>query len=217
MSTVSVRLNQTASVLFGLTLAPAHPWNMSSVSVSASASATRRLTPTLPTMSLPLVASSTSSPPRRAPMSRARSVSLVKVEDVGESPDEQVDQSAYGNNYNADWVNHKGPRRPLFSRIMLTRHFSGAWLMHPCLVLLVKLSLDTLPGMTQQFSWTFVNLGYLMVSPSAAAQSRTNFGQFVHPARADILPHVPLGNGHPIPGEHAQRRVRRPHSLGANR
>lgn len=36
--------------------------------------------------------------------------------------------------------------------------------MHPCLVLLVKLSLDTLPGMTQQFSWTFVNLGYLIVS-----------------------------------------------------
>jgi len=66
-----------------------------------------------------MVASSTSSPPRRAPTSRARSVSLVKVEDVGESPDEQVDQSAYGNNYNADWVNHKGNQRPL-SLLLLT-------------------------------------------------------------------------------------------------
>ena len=71
-------------------------------------SASRRLTPTAPTVALPLLASTSSSPPRRAPVSRARSVSLVKVEDVGESPDEQVDQSAYGNNYNADWVNHKG-------------------------------------------------------------------------------------------------------------
>ena len=77
-------------------------------------SASRRLTPIIPTVSLPVIASSTSSPPRRAPTSRARSVSLVKVEDVGESPDEQVDQSAYGNNYNADWVNHKGSPRPLF-------------------------------------------------------------------------------------------------------
>jgi hypothetical protein len=41
--------------------------------------------------------------------------------------------------------------------------------MHPCLVLVVKLFLDTLPGMTQQFSWTFVNLGYLIVSPARPA------------------------------------------------
>lgn len=50
--------------------------------------------------------------------------------------------------------------------------------MHPCLVLVVKLSLDTLPGMTQQFSWTFVNLGYLIVS-AALNQTRlqTHFGR----------------------------------------
>ena len=48
--------------------------------------------------------------------------------------------------------------------------------MHPCLVLLVKLSLDTLPGMTQQFSWTFVNLGYLIVSSRAKTAADPNLG-----------------------------------------
>jgi len=53
--------------------------------------------------------------------------------------------------------------------------------MHPCLVLVVKLFLDTLPGMTQQFSWTFVNLGYLIVSPAhpqtRRAKLKTHFEQ----------------------------------------
>ena len=53
-----------------------------------------------------------------------------------------------------------------FDYAHLHLHRPGAWLMHPSLVLVVKLSLDTLPGMTQQFSWTFVNLGYLIARPS---------------------------------------------------
>ena len=39
--------------------------------------------------------------------SRARSNSIVKVEDVGASQEQVLDQSAYAN-YNAEWVNRKG-------------------------------------------------------------------------------------------------------------
>jgi ORMDL family len=36
--------------------------------------------------------------------------------------------------------------------------------MHPILILVVKICLDIIPGMTQQASWTIVNLGYLAVN-----------------------------------------------------
>ncbi|KIM25512.1 hypothetical protein M408DRAFT_55402, partial [Serendipita vermifera MAFF 305830] len=77
---------------------------------------------------------------------RARASSLVTVEQVGESHYQVLDQSAYANP-NAEWVNHK-----------------GAWLMHPILILVGKICLDIFPGMTQQASWTIVNLGYLAIS-----------------------------------------------------
>ncbi|PVF96469.1 putative ORM1-unfolded protein response protein [Serendipita vermifera] len=77
---------------------------------------------------------------------RGRSSSLVTVEHVGESPYEVLDQSAYVNP-NAEWVNRK-----------------GAWVMHPILILAGKICLDTFPGMSQQASWTFVNLGYIAIS-----------------------------------------------------
>jgi hypothetical protein len=48
---------------------------------------------------------------------------------------------------NADWVNYK-----------------GAWLIHVVLICVGKIIIDTLPGMTQQISWTLVNLIYLGVS-----------------------------------------------------
>jgi hypothetical protein len=38
--------------------------------------------------------------------------------------------------------------------------------MHPILILVVKICLDIIPGMTQQASWTIVNLGYLAVNCS---------------------------------------------------
>lgn len=47
------------------------------------------------------------SPPRSMGKSRARSNSIVKVEDVGASQEQVLDQSAYANN-NAEWVNRKG-------------------------------------------------------------------------------------------------------------
>lgn len=40
----------------------------------------------------------------------------------------------------------------------------GAWLIHIVLVLCGKMVLDTVPGMTQELSWTLTNLLYLGVS-----------------------------------------------------
>jgi len=39
--------------------------------------------------------------------------------------------------------------------------------MHPILILVGKICLDIFPGMTQQASWTIVNLGYLAVNHKA--------------------------------------------------
>ncbi|KAF7332460.1 Protein ORM1 [Mycena kentingensis (nom. inval.)] len=78
---------------------------------------------------------------------RPRSASIVKVEQVGDgSLEEALDQSAYVN-INANWVNAK-----------------GAWLIHVVLICFGKLIIDTLPGMTQEISWTLVNLIYLALS-----------------------------------------------------
>ena len=40
---------------------------------------------------------------------------------------------------------------------------TGAWLIHVVLILCGKICIDTIPGMTQQISWTLVNLMYLAV------------------------------------------------------
>jgi hypothetical protein len=78
---------------------------------------------------------------------RARSSSIVKVEEVGgDSLEEDLDRSAY-TNINSDWVNRK-----------------GAWLIHPVLILAGKVLVDTLPGVHQEASWTIVNLSYLLIS-----------------------------------------------------
>ncbi|KAF9236225.1 ORMDL family-domain-containing protein [Melanogaster broomeanus] len=77
---------------------------------------------------------------------RKRSGSLVKVEEIGGRVEELLDRSAYVN-INANWVNAK-----------------GAWLIHVVLVFTGKIIIDTIPGMTQQLSWTLVNLIYLALS-----------------------------------------------------
>jgi len=88
-----------------------------------------------------------SHPQSRNSKGRERSSSIVKVEQVGErSQDQVLDQSAYAN-INAEWVNRK-----------------GAWVMHPLLLLTGKAMIDSIPGMTQEASWTFVNLAYLSLS-----------------------------------------------------
>ncbi|KIK03139.1 hypothetical protein K443DRAFT_676986 [Laccaria amethystina LaAM-08-1] len=98
------------------------------------------------TIQLPLL--DLSSPPKAAPLrARGRSGSIVKVEQVGDrSVEEILDRSAYVN-INADWVNAK-----------------GAWLIHVVLITFGKIIIDTVPGMTQQISWTLVNLFYLALS-----------------------------------------------------
>ncbi|KAJ6458660.1 Orm1 type endoplasmic reticulum protein [Mycena vitilis] len=99
----------------------------------------------LPALGIDVSSASSASPSPLRP--RARSGSIVKVEQVGDSSVEEVlDRSAYVN-INADWVNAK-----------------GAWLIHVVLICLGKLIIDTVPGMTQQISWTLVNLFYLALS-----------------------------------------------------
>ncbi|ETW83630.1 hypothetical protein HETIRDRAFT_242658, partial [Heterobasidion irregulare TC 32-1] len=77
---------------------------------------------------------------------RARSGSLLKVEKVDSSTEEVLDQGAYAN-INAEWVNRK-----------------GAWLIHVVLIATGKVVIDIIPGMTQEISWTTVNLCYLALS-----------------------------------------------------
>jgi len=41
--------------------------------------------------------------------------------------------------------------------------YVGAWLIHVVLISFGKIIIDTIPRMTQQISWTLVNLCYLAV------------------------------------------------------
>jgi hypothetical protein len=109
---------------------------------------------------LPLLdLSATKSPPR----GRGRSNSIVKVEEVGNrSTEEVLDRSAYLN-INADWVNAKGLSRAIICSQRADPIHTGAWLIHVVLITVGKLVIDFVPGMTQQISWTLVNLFYLAV------------------------------------------------------
>ncbi|KAG6841859.1 hypothetical protein C0991_006267 [Blastosporella zonata] len=99
------------------------------------------------TIKLPALDLSQSTPRTLSMRGRPRSASIVKVEEVGDnSVEESLDRSAYVN-INADWVNVK-----------------GAWLIHVVLLFFGKLVIDTVPGMTQQISWTTVNLVYLALT-----------------------------------------------------
>lgn len=91
--------------------------------------------------------SSSSDQSARAIKGRARSASLVTVTEVGgDEPENVVDRLGVGSNENAAWVNAP-----------------GAWAIHPVLILLAKILIDAIPGMTQDVSWTIVNLGYMAV------------------------------------------------------
>ena len=98
---------------------------------------------------------------------RARSSSLVMVTEVGgDEPENVVDRLGVGTNENAAWVNGPGEchLRYSSSRRIHTLSLAGAWLIHPTLILLAKVLVDAIPGMTQDYSWTIVNLGYMAVS-----------------------------------------------------
>ncbi|CAE6413400.1 unnamed protein product [Rhizoctonia solani] len=78
---------------------------------------------------------------------RQRSSSIVAVQEVGgNGAEEMLDQSVYINR-NSEWVNGK-----------------GAWIIHPMLTFAAKILIDVIPGVSQEASWTIVNLGYLLVS-----------------------------------------------------
>lgn len=54
--------------------------------------------------------------------------------------------------------------------------------MHPILILTVKILVDAIPGMTQDVSWTVVNLAYMAVSliGLAALTIQLSFLMFHH-------------------------------------
>lgn len=93
--------------------------------------------------------------------SRGRSGSLLKVEHVGRSTVEDLDQNTYVNN-NANWVNAKGMLLLLLF-YNTTNELEGAWLIHVVLICIGKIIIDTIPGMQPQISWTLVNLLYQAV------------------------------------------------------
>jgi ORMDL family len=94
---------------------------------------------------------------------RGRSNSIVKVEEVGNrSTEEVLDRSAYVN-INADWVNSKGLSLTTLHNQKAQSAPTGAWLIHIVLITFGKIVIDFVPGMTQQISWTLVNLVYLAV------------------------------------------------------
>jgi hypothetical protein len=114
------------------------------------------------TIRLPILEVSTSTKP--AKKGRGRSSSLVKVEEVGDrSVEEVLDRSAFVN-MNADWVNYKGSFLGAFIHVAKVELvLAGAWLIHIVLICVGKIIIDTIPGMTQEISWTLVNLIYLAV------------------------------------------------------
>jgi hypothetical protein len=119
------------------------------------------------TIKLPALDISLSANPTTSLRGRGRSSSIVKVEEVGNrSVEEVLDRSTYVN-ANADWVNAKGVCVSNSTQVSksqrIVNSFTGAWLIHVVLITLGKIFIDTIPGMTQQVSWTLVHLFYLAV------------------------------------------------------
>ena len=101
---------------------------------------------------------------------RGRSSSFLKVEHVDSSNEVALDQAAYANN-NAEWVNRKGVCSSAGGTLTVLRRtpvvgvYIGAWMIHVVLVAAGKVIIDVIPGVTQNVSWTAVNLTYLAVRP----------------------------------------------------
>ena len=89
--------------------------------------------------------------PRLSPHNRSRSRSTSIIHEV--RPDSLLDQADQGAlpNLNANWVNRK-----------------GAWVIHVVMIASVKIFLDTIPGVSQELSWTLTNLTYMIVIGSLA-------------------------------------------------
>lgn len=49
---------------------------------------------------------------------------------------------------------------------IMQSQYTGAWMIHVVLIALGIVLLETVPGITQDLTWTIANLGYLFVSSS---------------------------------------------------
>ncbi|WFC96920.1 hypothetical protein MBRA1_003586 [Malassezia brasiliensis] len=78
---------------------------------------------------------------------RRRSSSFVVVKHVRDTPEQLVDQNI-APNANAEWVNMK-----------------GAWVIHVVLIVIAKLLVNELPGISNSVKWTMVNVGYMVGTP----------------------------------------------------
>ena len=99
---------------------------------------------------------------------RRRSSSLM-YQEPPESLEHQSDQKI-NPNLNAQWVNAKGmsissarARAARHARLVLTTR-TGAWMIHIILILLLKIIYDIIPSLTQETSWTLVNISYMFGS-----------------------------------------------------
>ncbi|ODQ54911.1 putative unfolded protein response Orm1 [Saitoella complicata NRRL Y-17804] len=76
---------------------------------------------------------------------RRRSSSIIQ-EVQPESEDDRLDQGALPN-FNSSWVDAK-----------------GAWLIHPLLIILLRLLFNSLPTVSRELSWTLTNLSYMSIT-----------------------------------------------------
>jgi hypothetical protein len=73
---------------------------------------------------------------------------------------------------------------------------TGAWLIHIVLIIVGKIIVDNLPGISQQISWTLVNLLYLAVRSQFFLRNIL-FSEAFSIRLVDISD-VPLGHWDPI-------------------
>ena len=121
---------------------------------------------------------------------RRRSSSLI-YQEPPESIEHMSDQSALPN-VNADWVNAKGENAsghrvvggeykeatpdfvagsrshvfnaPFLSTLLILVFYLGAWAIHVICIIGLKLLFDVIPGVSQETSWTLVNIVYMFSS-----------------------------------------------------
>ncbi|WPH01454.1 Hypothetical protein R9X50_00430000 [Acrodontium crateriforme] len=76
-------------------------------------------------------------------MRRRRRSSSLMYQEPPESLEQMSDQNV-NPNLNAQWVNAK-----------------GAWMIHPILIILLKILYDIIPSISQETSWTMTNVTYM--------------------------------------------------------
>ena len=90
-------------------------------------------------------------------------------------------------------------------------------MIHVVLIATGKVIIDVIPGVTQNISWTTVNLSYLAVRSLSYFSTSLTAHSYSHNCPPVFLPYVSLGNGHPLRERTTRWGLRRPHSLGADR